>query len=223
MKRSVRWRGATRMTSSRPRLDLRAVRWRGWAGPLLAACLAVLAGTLTAGLASAAAAGFHSYDALIYTYDGAAHSVQAHTSAEAPVVSHEVSEGVLGAVANTVGPLPVLLPKSVAANTGPRFVAAADGTIIDTMAPALAQQIDDVVTSLRTTGTPPTGVYQGGYRGQPGVYANLGGDLPPQPIGYYTESGVWPGAPGTERIVIGQQPGEVWYSPDHYGTFRSWP
>jgi RHS repeat-associated protein len=57
-----------------------------------------------------------------------------------------------------------------AANTAPRFVATADGTIIDTQAP----------------------------------YANLGGDLPPQPIGYYTESGVWPGAPGTERIVIGQ-------------------
>ena len=111
-----------------------------------------------------------------------------------------------------------------AANSvGPRFVAVSDGTIVDTQAPTLWQQIDNVLASLRTTGSPPPGVYQGGYRGQTGVYANLGGDLPPRPLGYYIESGVWPGAPGTERIIIGQQPGEVWYSPDHYGTFRTSP
>ncbi len=165
----------------------------------------------------------YDYDASCNAYVGAIHTVQAHANEPLPSVSQIGSDGPQDPVDTAAGVFSKVLLKSVAANTGPRFVAAADGTIIDTMAPALAQQIDDVVTSLRTTGTPPTGVYQGGYRGQPGVYANLGGDLPPQPIGYYTESGVWPGAPGTERIVIGQQPGEVWYSPDHYGTFRSWP
>lgn len=163
------------------------------------------------------------YDSAVHVYDAATSSVQSHTSEAAPAASDDVSQDLQGSVATATAPLSVLLRLSVAANTAPRFVATADGTIIDTQAPALAQQIDDVVTSLRSTGQPPGGVYQGGYNGQTGVYANLGGDLPPQPIGYYTESGVWPGAPGTERIVIGQQPGEVWYSPDHYGTFRSWP
>jgi ribonuclease T1 len=45
-----------------------------------------------------------------------------------------------------------------------------------------------------------------------------------QPEGYYTESDVWPGPGprGTERIVTGEG-GEVWYTPDHYGTFWAWP
>jgi RHS repeat-associated protein len=107
--------------------------------------------------------------------------------------------------------------------SAPRFVAGANG-IIDTSSPALRQQIGNVVDSLSTTGKPPAGVRQGSYQGQPGVYANLSGDLPARPLGYYTESDVWPGTGprGTERIVTGQN-GEVWYSPDHYGTFRSWP
>ncbi|WP_291377441.1 RHS repeat-associated core domain-containing protein [Demequina sp.] len=112
-----------------------------------------------------------------------------------------------------------------AASTAPRFVAAAEGTIIDTQAPALAQQIENVVTSLRTTGRPPAGVRQGKAPGAPrGEFQNSQGRLPQQAPGYYTESDVWPGVGprGTERIVIGGN-GEAWYSPDHYGTFRSWP
>jgi guanyl-specific ribonuclease Sa len=105
----------------------------------------------------------------------------------------------------------------------PRFVSSRQG-IIDTQSPELSQQIGDVVDSMRTTGEPPPGVRQGGLPGKPGVYGNKGMDLPPQPEGYYSESDVWPGPGprGTERIVMGDG-GEVWYSPDHYGTFRPWP
>jgi hypothetical protein len=90
------------------------------------------------------------YDAQIHAYDTAANSVQLHTSAAAPVVSQDGFDDPDETVAQATGPLSVLLSLSVAANSGARFVAAADGTVIDTQAPALAQQIDDVVTSLRT-------------------------------------------------------------------------
>ncbi len=104
-----------------------------------------------------------------------------------------------------------------------RFVASRQG-IIDTQSPALRQQIRDVVDSLDQTGSPPPGVRQGGLPGKPGVYGNRSGALPVQPEGYYTESDVWPGpgSRGTERIVVGG-PGEVWYTPNHYGTFWMWP
>ncbi len=102
----------------------------------------------------------------------------------------------------------------------PRFVAAKEG-IIDTAAPALRQQIDDVANSMATTGAAPPGVRQGGLPGKPGVYGNRNGALPQQPEGYYHETDVWPGPGprGTERLVTGAN-GEVWYTPDHYGTFR---
>jgi RHS repeat-associated protein len=105
----------------------------------------------------------------------------------------------------------------------PRFVASKQG-IIDTQSPALQQQISNVVNALSETGSPPPGVRQGGLPGKPGVYGNRSGELPAQPEGYYTESDVWPGPGprGTERIVVGDG-GEVWYTPDHYGNFRSWP
>ncbi|TFB87583.1 hypothetical protein E3O44_10855 [Cryobacterium algoricola] len=85
-------------------------------------------------------------------------------------------------------------------------------------------QIGDIVESMQSTGTPPPGVRQGGLPGKPGVYGNRSGALPAQPQGYYSESDVWPGtgSRGTERVVTGGS-GEVWYTPDHYGTFRSWP
>jgi RHS repeat-associated protein len=76
--------------------------------------------------------------------------------------------------------------------TPARFVAAPDG-IIDTESPALNQQIDDVQASLRSTGSPPPGVRQGGLPGRPGVFGNRSGALPAQPESYYTESDVWPG------------------------------
>jgi RHS repeat-associated protein len=104
--------------------------------------------------------------------------------------------------------------------SSPRFVAANEG-IIDTVSPALKSQIDDVADSVMSTGRPPAGVRQGGLPGKPGVYGNKNGALPSKPEGYYTETDVWAGTGprGTERLVIGRN-GEVWYTPDHYGTFR---
>lgn len=108
----------------------------------------------------------------------------------------------------------------VGGSGAPRFVSAPEG-IIDTAAPGLRTQIDDVVASMRTTGSPPPGVRQGGLPGKPGVYGNHGGQLPQQPTGYYRETDVWPGTGprGTERLVVGNG-GEAWYTPDHHGTFR---
>jgi len=86
---------------------------------------------------------------------------------------------------------------------------------------ALSSQIDDVVRHFDELGTPPSGVAQGGLRGQPvGVYGGQG--LPQQPLGYYTESDVFISGGGikrtAERLVFGQG-GEVWYSPNHYENF----
>jgi guanyl-specific ribonuclease Sa len=100
-----------------------------------------------------------------------------------------------------------------------RFVAGPNGTI-DTHSPALQNQLQHVVDSLRNTGKPPAGIMQGKSRkGVVGEWENRRGDLPVQDKGFYTESDVWPGLPrGPERIVGGG--GQYWYSPDHYGTFR---
>ena len=73
---------------------------------------------------------------------------------------------------------------TVVANSAARFVASGNGKVIDTQSPKLAQQIAKVVASLRITGTPPAGVYQGGYKGETGVYANLTEKLPERPLGY---------------------------------------
>ena len=87
---------------------------------------------------------------------------------------------------------------------------------------ALGTQIESVVTHLDDYGTPPPGVAQGGLPDLPGTYGNRSGALPDQPLGYYTESDVWPSGAGVkragERIVVGQG-GEVYYSPDHYSSF----
>jgi guanyl-specific ribonuclease Sa len=113
-----------------------------------------------------------------------------------------------------------LAAKAVGGSKFPRFVSAG-GEVIDTASPALGKQIDEVADSIVATGRPPTGVRQGGLPGRPGVYGNRGGQLPSRPEGYYTESDIWAGtgARGTERVVVGRR-GEVWYTPDHYGTFR---
>jgi RHS repeat-associated protein len=88
--------------------------------------------------------------------------------------------------------------------------------------PKLRSQVEVVVKSLDETGKPPPGVWQGGRRGYPqGTFLNDRGKLPQQPPGYYKESDVWPGSPGSrgsERLVVGDG-GEVYYSPDHYETF----
>lgn len=110
----------------------------------------------------------------------------------------------------------------------PRFVNGRRGTV-DTAAPGLREQIDRVADSVLRTGAPPPGVHQGGARAGPrGVYENR----PPEPGAptllprnadpqYYREADVWPrhGSRGSERVLVGRD-GEVWYTPDHYGTAR---
>jgi RHS repeat-associated protein len=134
---------------------------------------------------------------------------------------------VFGAVApKVVGALSKVSKSAGASEAAPRFVAGAKETI-DTGSDALRNQLSDVTTSLRDTGSPPPGVRQGGAPGHPGVFENRvprgasSPKLPERPFGYYTESDVWPGPGprGTERVVRGDG-GEAWYSPDHYGTFR---
>ena len=63
-------------------------------------------------------------------------------------------------------------------------------------------------------------MYQDSLKGQKGVYKNLSGDPPSKSLGHHTIGAVWPGSAGTDRNLIGQQLGEIRYSPDHYGTFR---
>jgi guanyl-specific ribonuclease Sa len=87
----------------------------------------------------------------------------------------------------------------------------------------LARQIAAVIDSMDRSGRPPTGVAQGGRRaGRRGVFENAEGRLPPQPRGYYTETDVWPRGPGgrgAQRLIFGKG-GEVYYTADHYRTFR---
>lgn len=59
----------------------------------------------------------HGYDASAHVYDGAAPSVQVHTSEAAAVVSHNVPESTTGNLEEAAGPLSVVFLKSVAANT----------------------------------------------------------------------------------------------------------
>lgn len=59
------------------------------------------------------------------------------------------------------------------------------------------------------------------HRNDGAVFGNREGRLPKQPAGYYREfvhptPGV--NGPGPQRIVTGRG-GEVFYTPDHYGTF----
>jgi guanyl-specific ribonuclease Sa len=87
--------------------------------------------------------------------------------------------------------------------------------------PRTDAQIALVVRSLDETGAPPAGVAQGG-RGGRGVFQNAEGRLPRRPPGYYTESDVWPrgrDGRGAVRLVVGRE-GEVYYSADHYRSFR---
>ena len=87
----------------------------------------------------------------------------------------------------------------------------------------LARQIAAVIESMDRSGRPPAGISQGGRRaGRRGVFENAEGRLPPQPRGYYTETDVWPRGPGgrgAQRLIFGKG-GEVYYTADHYRTFR---
>lgn len=68
-------------------------------------------------------------------------------------------------------------------------------------------------------------IEQGGpfpYRQDGVTFQNREGRLPGQPAGYYKEyTVITPGSPdrGARRIIAGQ-PGELYYTDDHYDTFR---
>src|SRR5262249_30822163 len=87
----------------------------------------------------------------------------------------------------------------------------------------LDAQVRAVVLSMDDKGRPPEGITQGGRRGGPkGLFDNAEGKLPRKPRGYYRETDVWPrasGGRGAERLVFGKE-GEVYYTSDHYRTFR---
>jgi ribonuclease T1 len=54
------------------------------------------------------------------------------------------------------------------------------------------------------------------------VFSNNEGRLPKRPAGYYREyTVVTPGAPtrGTRRLIVGRA-GDIYYTSDHYDTFR---
>jgi ribonuclease T1 len=60
------------------------------------------------------------------------------------------------------------------------------------------------------------------YEEDGGTFQNREGLLPDQPLGYYREYTVeTPGSPdrGARRLVIGEG-GEVYYTDDHYASFR---
>jgi ribonuclease T1 len=60
------------------------------------------------------------------------------------------------------------------------------------------------------------------YEEDGGTFQNREGLLPEEPIGYYREYTVeTPGSPdrGARRLVIGEG-GEVYYTDDHYASFR---
>ena len=102
----------------------------------------------------------------------------------------------------------------------PHAAARADRATRDAL---LDRQIAAVIDSMDRTGRPPTGIAQGGRRaGRRGVFENAEGRLPARPRGYYTETDVWPRGPGGrggERLIFGKD-GEVYYTGDHYRTFR---
>ncbi|MFI2125741.1 polymorphic toxin-type HINT domain-containing protein [Streptomyces sp. NPDC020299] len=89
---------------------------------------------------------------------------------------------------------------------------------------ATQTRIQEVVDFYDMNGRPPAMTHQGGRRGRPaGEYGNGNGQLPDRPLGYYTESDVWPSGRGTgnrgvERLVFGGK-GEVYYTSNHYDNF----
>jgi hypothetical protein len=73
----------------------------------------ILPGAYAAGVTAPQA---HGYDAPT-AYDGAAHSVHVQSNEAAPGAPHSVPESTTGTLTNVLGPLPVVLRKSVAADS----------------------------------------------------------------------------------------------------------
>jgi RHS repeat-associated protein len=80
--------------------------------------------------------------------------------------------------------------------------------------------VENVIHSMDTAYSPPSGVRQGGSRSGQGIYA--GGGLPRESARYYVETDVFPTPAGGSRpdgrLVHGAR-GEVYYSPRHYENF----
>jgi hypothetical protein len=104
----------------------------------------------------------------------------------------------------------------------PTIIPTEGGVSLPFKNPRLKAQIETVIKSFDETGKPPAGVWQGHRRGHPvGRFLNDRNKLPSKPLGYYTESDIWPGKPGNRasaRLIFGKG-GEIYYTPDHYKTF----
>ncbi|MBM4076766.1 MAG: ribonuclease, partial [Planctomycetes bacterium] len=60
------------------------------------------------------------------------------------------------------------------------------------------------------------------HRNDGSTFGNREGRLPKKPFGYYTEyvhptKGI--DGPGPQRVVVGKD-GDVWYTPNHYESFK---
>jgi guanyl-specific ribonuclease Sa len=136
-----------------------------------------------------------------------------------------IGEFGMGSVITPVAP--VVASLRAAAATGAPVVA-------DATPPALGPPAPSSSASLAAAGVPPQSVSRveqalqdiaSGTQRYPrdGItFHNREGRLPPQPQGYYKEYTV-PPPPGVrnrgaERLVTGNA-GDVYYTPDHYGTF----
>jgi ribonuclease T1 len=108
-------------------------------------------------------------------------------------------------------------------NLGPAAFAGGLAAVRLGEAQSMALPFKDMGLSARVAGTIES-IDQGGpfpYAKDGSVWRNEGGQLPDQPAGYYREytvpnpaiSGRW-----VERLVAGQA-GEIYYTPNHYGSF----
>jgi RHS repeat-associated protein len=88
----------------------------------------------------------------------------------------------------------------------------------------LEERINFVVDFFDMNNRPPAHTMQGQAPGRPvGEFQNNRNRLPVKPLGYYTETDIWPlgtlqGGRGAERLVLGKN-NEVYYTGDHYKTF----
>jgi guanyl-specific ribonuclease Sa len=123
-------------------------------------------------------------------------ALRSRSESPAPTASHERDEG----------------------RAGPTLERDEGRPIASTGNAARDVQVRLVIASMDTSKKPPEGVSQGGN--PPGVFKNREGRLPRG--GTYIESDIWPSrgrSRGTERLIFGQN-GEVWFTEDHYETFK---